>query len=475
MNSGAADGINDGAGETAEVTPPAPTPTSAPPKPRIGVALGRFDRSLAAIKELVVAIAPKIDELDTTHRRIRDLLGALRPDQIDRLNALVRGFRDEVSRGAAFGERHVTFEINLEDDHFGELTDQVMELFPTLVAGPSLMPPAKGELLHGALLTIAVSTFEMLVAAIFTEHYKAHPDALDPSERKFSLAELRGFPTIADAEAAAIADRVDQHMHGGLDEWARWFSRSLECNVEDLSDNWSAIEEVFQRRHLIVHSEGRVTAQYLAKVRGSTARPGRRLVVGQRYLLRAVDRLSLLGHMLAFEVQLKWLPKDSATIAGRMQDRCYRALLNHDWPLAERIGTRGLRAKAKQDTREAMRCNAWLAMKRLGRLESVKAEIMAWDTSAMEPQFKLARHCLLDDLDEAFALLPGFLAFDSDHRDALARWPILEELRLDPRCAQYLRKRGRRPGTKPITVVKLTLGAEGLKPALPPANGPAPE
>jgi hypothetical protein len=446
-----------------------PTPAR---RPRLQPVLARFDSTLEAIRELVVAIAPQIDELDAKHRRFRDLIRALDKDQIAELNRQIYGIRTQVSNAMASSEKHVSLELNLEAEKFGEHADAVTEFFPELIRGPSLFPPANGELLYGALLTTAVSTFEVFIAGIFTEHYRAHPEAIDASERKFSLADLRSFPTIAEAEAAAIADRVDQHMRAGLEEWSKWFSKALGCKVEDLSDKWPAIEEIFQRRHLIVHSGGRVTAQYLAKTPGSRAKLDRYLTVGQPYLTGAIDRLSLLGHMLAFEVQIKWQPKDSTLIASRMLSRCYRALIDKHWSLAERIGRRALGVKPTALRREMLRCNAWLAAKRQRRLDEIRPEIEAWDTSAMDITFELAKHCLLDDLDRAFALVPAFLS--SDNGQALAEWPIFEELRVDPRYRQYIRKRAGKAATmtKKIPPAK---PVASLEPAQTQLATPSPE
>jgi hypothetical protein len=379
-----------------------------------------------------------------------------------------------MSQALKAGHKRVTLELKPSDDQFGEHTKAVTEVLPTLLRGPALLPPAKGALLHGALLTNAVSIFEVLIAGIFTEHYKAHPEALDPTERKFSLAELRSFPTISDAEAAAIADRVDQHMRAGLEEWSKWFSKALGCKVEDLADNWAAIEETFQRRHLIVHSGGRVTGQYLAKIPASKAKLDQQLSVSQRYLLRAIDRLSLLGHMIVYETEIKWQPKESTLIADRMLHRCYRALTDRHWPLAERLGNRAVRVKPRDEMREMLRCNAWLAAKRQGRIEEIKAQIQAWDTSAMEVRFKLAKSCLLDELDEAYALVPAFLASSDSHLEALKEWPIFEELRNDSRYRLYKRRRGRRVVTRPAKLIQVApaAGVEIVPPTNPVANGP---
>jgi hypothetical protein len=410
------------------------------PAPRLGSALGQFDLSMQAMRELVHAMAPTIDELDAERKHRMDLLQSLDREDIDRVDQLLTDVRREVAAGLEKGQRSITVKVDL-DKKFGDRAKVVHELLPTLLKGPESLEPAKGEILHGALLVLAVSAFEVLVARILTEHYRTHPEALDPDERRFSLAELRSFPTIDDAEAAAIADRVEQHMRAGLDEWVKFFSRNCSCDMKQLCDKWTALEEAFQRRHLIVHNASRVSAPYLVRVPGSKARVGQRLSVQQSYLLRAIDRLTLLGHMLTFEVRIKWQPKELELIARAMADRCYSALRAGDWILAEYLARRARRLKAPNELTAIMQCNEWLAVKRQGRLDEVRQEIESWDTSAMEVTYHLARHCLLDELDDAVSLVPKFLALDHANDRHLAEWPLLSELRSDPRCKPFLRKR----------------------------------
>jgi len=62
------------------------------------------------------------------------------------------------------------------------------------------LAPSKLALLNGSLLTLVVSAFEVLVAGLASQHYRLHPDILDPDRKQFSLGDLKGFDTIRDAE-----------------------------------------------------------------------------------------------------------------------------------------------------------------------------------------------------------------------------------------------------------------------------------
>ena len=75
-------------------------------------------------------------------------------------------------------------------------------------------------------------------------------------------------------------------------------------------------------------------------------------------------------------------------------------------------------------------------------------EVEAWDTSALSNVFSLVRYVLLDDMNEAYDLLPHVMASGALSNENLSEWPILQELRTDARfkdVAEELVKNAERP------------------------------
>ena len=56
-------------------------------------------------------------------------------------------------------------------------------------------------------------------------------------------------------------------MWGGFEDWMNWLSTQLKISVPDITLDGTM--EVFQRRHVIVHSGGFVSPHYLSKAAGS--------------------------------------------------------------------------------------------------------------------------------------------------------------------------------------------------------------
>jgi hypothetical protein len=74
-----------------------------------------------------------------------------------------------------------------------------------------------------------------------------------------------------------------------------------------------------------------------------------------------------------------------------------------------------------------------LAEKHLHGIDSITTDVEAWDTSALNPVFPLVKHCLLEEIDEAFEALEQALAVAAVTSENLRLWPILAPIRDDPR------------------------------------------
>jgi len=98
-----------------------------------------------------------------------------------------------------------------------------------------------------------------------------------------------------------------------------------------------------------------------------------------------------------------------------------------------------------QNTKWVFQVNEWLSCKRLDRIDSIREEVEAWDTSALGPTFQIAKAALLDDLDIAFEEARKALALEAIGEVQLLEWPLLEEMRADERFEALLLDASGRP------------------------------
>jgi hypothetical protein len=171
---------------------------------------------------------------------------------------------------------------------------------------------------------------------------------------------------------------------------------------------------------------------------------GDKLDIDDAYLENAINTFEVSGLLLCQEVWKKLVPKDSEARYGGLRglgDAVYRRLLSRHWYVAEKLATWGEKdGETSEDYMLICKFNRWLCMKRQGRWTEIEDEVKAFDCSAKHRRFALARASLLQQADEFFEILPKALAAEDITIGYLKEWPILDEMRGNPRFAEVIKE-----------------------------------
>ncbi|MGH3852430.1 MAG: hypothetical protein ACRDR6_02815 [Pseudonocardiaceae bacterium] len=87
---------------------------------------------------------------------------------------------------------------------------------------------------------------------------------------------------------ASLEDALQRLMRGGLSKWRSTLQNRFNLDVAAASADWSNVEELFERRHVLIHRDPLVDHRYRAKVSGAPAL-STPLTVNSDYLRQAVD------------------------------------------------------------------------------------------------------------------------------------------------------------------------------------------
>jgi len=294
-----------------------------------------------------------------------------------------------------------------------------------------------------------VSYFEVLIADLSHAFYRIAPDAALTEDKSLSVKEFKKFSTIDEALRSVISDTVDDLLRGSVSDWHKFFQTRMKIDMTLLTPDWAQWNEYFQRRHIMVHASGRVTERYLSNVEWEKLEPyvtrpsvGDKLNIEDDYLEHAIDTFEVSGLLLCQDVWRKLVPGDSETRHSSLTgliDVIYHRLLSRHWHVAELLSASGEQdSEASEDSMLVCKFNRWLCVKRQGRWTEVEGELKAFDCSAINRRFALARVSLLEQADEFFKILPKALAGEDVTIEALEEWPILDEMRTDPRFAKVI-------------------------------------
>lgn len=414
-------------------------------------ALSNFSQRLLALEELAAAVAPALttlqerpnwsDEitealnvLDEPRRtkavavmeRMPKLWSAYQKRDVDAATIAVSE-ANSVDESIVFEVTESGFSITAADR---ELAHPVVLLLDGLKQSEG---PSHGILLRRSLLTMAVGAVEVLVGDLYRAYLRKHPKAMGGADKLYSLDDLQAIGTVEEAIDDLIARRVDEVTRLGLDGWAKHFGPDgLQIKLGDCALSWDHIREIFERRNVIVHHNGRASKQYVHKTPASLAkdiRVGAALEVDEMYLNSSLDQMLALGLTLGGRLWARLYKRDHEDVGDWLIDRQIE-LIKHDRPVVACALLEVLPiSQYSTEHQLILRVNAWLSRKMQSGPDAIRREVEAWDTRPLAGRYKLASAALLDRHDEASALVRQLIEQGELSRVDLRTWPMLKELR----------------------------------------------
>ena len=385
----------------------------------------RYETAYEALTDLINELLPHAEALDDPENYLQNF-------QLSRrFSARTMQQISEVLERHAEADSHPNTLFQELLTQFSEV-DGIHELVMTLHRIMS-RPPRTPILLNG-LLTSAVGAFESHLATVTAAFFRASPQALEavPREREkeFSLADLKSLDSVNDAIDLAISRRVDDLLFGGLGDWAKFYRDRLNIDFPELALDWTRLQEALERRHVFVHNAGMATRRYVDRI-DSNVNVGDSLSFDADYLRHALDELFVLGYLLSIATWSKFCksPMAKRGPSNAVQTLGYAMLQRRSYGVASAICAYGLKYPIEDSDRWLHQVNFWIAKKAESGLDCVRADIEAWDASALEKKFRLAKLCLLEQSTEAIDLLRSLHKGGDITSKDIIEWPLFNGLR----------------------------------------------
>ncbi|MGV9693299.1 hypothetical protein ACWDUX_29810 [Streptomyces sp. NPDC003444] len=305
-------------------------------------------------------------------------------------------------------------------------------------------PPRAPIFLQSATVS-AVSNFEVLLSGLAAAFYYVAPEALEAASRdkgkEFSLRELKELSSVDEAINISISRRVDELMFGSFNDWRKFFQEKMNLKFQDYSIDWDFLQEVFQRRHVIVHNGGVASRRYIQNVSGKLkegVEEGDFLEVDEEYLHEATNALLCFGFLLTSAMCSKFAKGHKEDALQSLHNFTYKNLVRGRYEVVTKCATYGISASSNMDDELIFRINGWIARQRSGD-GSFRKEVEEWDVRALSTRYSLAKNCLLERKEEAFKELSSLCKTEELNLEALIEWPLLEPLRGLPEYQELIR------------------------------------
>lgn len=390
--------------------------------------LDYFPDAIRAVADLAEQVAPLADALDEEHRSQFGPASLLKPVP-PQMRSEVREFIVKQLGNPSISPQRLWAETlrNYLGETWGiALAESLRDALSNAVP--------RTRIFLNSLLVHAVSTLESHFGSVAGSVFMAVPELLDAESQQpeFSLRDLKSLDSIDGAIELAIERRVDKLARGGLADWRKHFKASAHIELDEIAIDYDTLVEVFQRRNVIVHHNGRASAQYVRMVKGTDIQVGEPLDATVEYLHDALQHILVVGHILSIACIRKF-EKDEEFAARRVHRTVDRLFATESWLAIHKLVDYGLGINDDAYSTMVLKVNLWLSAKRIGGAESIRDDVEKWDVSALDDAFELAKACLLDDMEVIDALVRDRLEAGQLRARDLLEWPMLEEFRSDSR------------------------------------------
>lgn len=323
---------------------------------------------------------------------------------------------------------------------FLDLPGSFRQLMHPLHAAESQYFSLQRLLPRTAIVTL-VSEYDVLVGRLALFVLRHDPRALKSSDRSISLAELLGYSSIEDAQDAVLTKEVETLLRKSHTEQLEWFAKKLKLSVAPRKELLARMVEVTQRRHLYVHANAKVSAQYRTVCQQHQVEGVSRLEIGQElladgpYIEAAADTMSEVGLILGQTVWRKLFPTAALAADEQILGCTEECGVSGQNALGANLAAYaialppGARPKRTRDTLLQLTLRLAASQRANGDVQACDKTLAVEDWTGLAPIYTVQHKALSGDLDGATSELrsmgPDGELDASDLRDD----PIFADLR----------------------------------------------
>lgn len=312
------------------------------------------------------------------------------------------------------------------------------QIHETLVRFNRLRQSEVPRALETGLFLALFSAFDAFTGDLLRGLYERKPLLFNSLNKTLTFAEVLAAPTIDVLRLQVLSDDIESLRRKSYPDQFDAIGARFKVELTKF-ERWSDFVECSQRRNLLTHCDGVVSDQYISVCRAvgckteELPKVGERIQIGAKYFYTSCELIIEVGLKLGQTLWRKTLPEELGESDEHLMRALYDALENGQWARAKDIGefAYGMRDLSSDRNRKIITINYSQALKRTGEVDQARVILGSIDWSAAANDYKLARAVLLEEYDEAYALMKkigikGELLDEAGYHT----WPLFIEIRL---------------------------------------------
>lgn len=266
------------------------------------------------------------------------------------------------------------------------------------------------------------------------------------NNKNLTFKQLKEFGDVDDARLYLVDSEIDSIFRDSFD---RWFSNLKEkLHMKDMlageKETIELVNELYQRRNLLVHTDGYVNDYYIRNVPEKYRKDinkGEKLIIDYEYIVNRIKQVEKLGWIIYIKYNFIIHRRDYDELFYNTNETLLKHL-ERNCDIIPKIFEK-LQECSKNDKHCELiaQVNYYLYFKVNGRINEVKEELESIDFSMLSSNYIMAKAIILGE-EDAFEKTKIFLDNIKDEEFLFViEWPLLRIFITNEQYKEYFNKR----------------------------------
>jgi hypothetical protein len=295
------------------------------------------------------------------------------------------------------------------------------------------------QIVPRSLIVALHSQYDAFLSSLIRAFFKLKPTLVNSSQRSIEFGELLAYNSIDEAKESVIDSELEALLRESRQQQFEWLEKRFSIDTLRTFAAWGSFIELAQRRNLFVHTDGRVSKQYLnicksVGVQTRDLNPGDQVEADSSYVRMSVDIMFEVAVKLAQVLWRKTLPEQLEEADQSLIIITYSLLERKRYSLAITLldfAFDTVKKYSSPDARLRLLVNRANAYRLSGNNTRCIELIGSEEWSAYDPSFRMAAHILKGELADAIKCMEQIGTAGKVSKADYREWPLFECLRED--------------------------------------------
>lgn len=222
-----------------------------------------------------------------------------------------------------------------------------------------------------------------------------------------------------------------------FEELKAYFLTKLNISLELDLINWDLINEIRERRHIIIHNNSNVNNKYISRSKNPfNYKLNEEVKIDHEYFSNALNEIKLAGVLLCLNCWGNWDKENVTEAIEEIVNISFFDLKAAKYDFVNKIGEytdKNIKARSdkEDDLIYRIKFNHCIALKQLNKRDELNKKLTTIKTGAFSPIFKIAHLILKDKHKDAVDLIDKAKVADDLTLEKYQDWPIFHDIRSD--------------------------------------------